>query len=301
MRRYTGRMPARLTAYLPDAAASCLVRSPAPLSLGRAASCGFRVDHPSISRTHAVLTRHKPGWKLEDLGSKNGSFVDEARVDRAELGEQAWFRLGDVFFELATLSDQAADQAEVRMVDKRANSRFLVEAIARQTSLSGLLAQTVRATVELADCDRGFLLLADKGALSIASSHGLDRGALLSRDFQGSVGAVQRALQAGTPVVVNDALADQRLAARASVVAGGLRTLVCLPLSAGGEILGLVYADSRRVGALITRMDLDLLRAFAERAALWIAARRGMDELAGLSPAGTPWAEVVQAQQLAPA
>lgn len=294
-------MPARLTAYLPDAAASCLVRSSAPVGLGRAAGSTFCVDHPSISRAHAVLTGHGTGWRLEDVGSKNGSFVDEARVDRAELGEHAWFRLGDVFFELTTLSDQAADQAEVRMVEKRANSRFLVEAIARQTSLSGLLAQTVRATVELADCDRGFLLLANDGVLSIASSHGLDRGALLSREFQGSVGAVQRALQAGAPVVVNDALADQRLSGRASVVAGGLRTLVCLPLSAGGEILGLVYADSRRVGAMITRMDLELLCAFAERASLWIAARRGIEELSTLARIGTPWAEVVQAQQLAPA
>lgn len=294
-------MPARLTAYLPDAAASCLVRSPAPLRVGRAMDNGFHVDHPSISRAHAVLTQQAGGWHIEDLGSKNGSFVDEARVDHAELGERAWFRLGDVFFELSTLSDQAADQAEVRLVEKRANSRFLVEAMERQTSLSGILAQTVRATVELADCERGFLLLADHGQLSVASSQGLDRGVLLSREFQGSAGAVQRALEARAAVVVNDVLADQRLAQRASVVSGGLRTLVCLPLLAAGELLGLVYADSRRVGALITDMDLELLRAFAERAALWIAARRGMDELAALAPSRTQWSDIVQAQQLASA
>jgi hypothetical protein len=294
-------MPARLTAYLPDAAASCLVRSPAPLSLGRGAGCGFRIDHPSVSRAHALLTQHDGRWRLEDSGSKNGSFVDEARVATAELGDEAWFRLGDVFCELRSLSEQAADQAEVRMVEKRATSRFLVEAIERQTTLGSLLAQTVRATVELADCDRGFLLLADRGTLSVAGSHGLDRGVLLSREFRGSVGAVERALATGAPVVVNDALADAPLAARASVVAGGLRTLVCLPLAAGGEQLGAVYADSTRVGALITRTDLELLRAFAERAALWIAARRGADELARLGAARTPWSDIVQAQQLASA
>jgi hypothetical protein len=148
-------MPARLTADLPDAAACCLVRSRAPLTLGRGADCGFRIDHPSVSRAHAVLTQHDGRWRLEDSGSKNGSFVDEARVAATELGDHAWFRLGDVFCELRALSEQAADQAEVRMVEKRATSRFLVEAIERQTSLGSLLAQTVRATVELADCDRG--------------------------------------------------------------------------------------------------------------------------------------------------
>lgn len=294
-------MPARLTAHLPDAAACCLVRSQAPLTLGRSADCGFRIDHPSISRAHAVLTQHDGHWHLQDAGSKNGSYVDEVRVDAAELADGAWFRLGDVFCELRVLSEQAADQAEVRLVEKRATSRFLVEAIERQTSLSGLLAQTVQATVELADCDRGFLLLASDGTLAVASSQGLDRGVLLSREFRGSVGAIERVLATRQPVVLNDAMVDKGLGARDSVIAARLRTLVCLPLLASGELLGAVYADSTRVGALVTRTDLDLLLAFAERAALWIAARRGADELARLGAARTPWRDIVQAQQLASA
>jgi GAF domain-containing protein len=80
-----------------------------------------------------------------------------------------------------------------------------------------------------------------------------------------------------------------------------LRTLVCLPLVAAGETLGLVYADSRRSGALITSTDLDLLRVFAERAALWIAARRGMEELARLAPERPAWPDILQAQRLAAA
>jgi transcriptional regulator with GAF, ATPase, and Fis domain len=294
-------MPARLTAYLPDVAATCLVRSPAPLSLGRGEDCGFRIDHPSVSRAHAVLAQGDGGWQLRDAGSKNGSFVDEVRVDTADLGAHAWFRLGDIVCELATLSEQAADQAEVRLVEKRANSRFLAQALERQSSLSGVLAQTVSAVVELADCDRGFLLLAGEDGLTVVDSKGLDRGVLLSREFRGSIGAVERAIASSQPVVVNDAMADARLSGRQSVLAGGLRTLVALPLVAGNDFLGVVYADSTRVGALITGMDLELLAAFAERAALWIAARRGLDALSRLTPSRTAWSEIVQAQQLASA
>jgi GAF domain-containing protein len=99
-------------------------------------------------------------------------------------------------------------------------------------------------------------------------------------------------------VVVNDVLRDQELAERASVVAGGLRTLVCLPLLAGGDIVGLIYADSRQVGAVITTMDMDLLRVFSERAALWIAARRGVAALSELLPPAAPaWADFLNAQQ----
>ena len=73
-------MPARLTAFLPDAAASCLVRSLAPLGIGRGAESGFRIDHPSISRKHARLVWERDRWNLHDEGSKNGSFVDGERV-----------------------------------------------------------------------------------------------------------------------------------------------------------------------------------------------------------------------------
>ena len=294
-------MPARLTAFLPDAAASCLVRALAPLGIGRGAEAGFRVDDPSISRSHARLCWERDQWRLRDAGSKNGCFVDGQRVDEVDLGEHRWFRLGDVLFEFSTMSDQAADSLEGRLVEKRATSRFLIQGLDRQTSLPGMLAETVRATVELAECERGFLLIAEDGALRVAASHALDPSALLSREFHGSVGAVQRALASGQPVVLNDARTDPALGGRHSVLEGGLRTLVCLPLVAGGETLGLVYADSRRPGSLITSLDLDLLRVFAERAALWIAARKGMEELARLSPERLAWPQIVQAQRLAAA
>lgn len=294
-------MPARLTAFLPDAAASCLVRSLAPLGIGRASDAGFRIEHPSISRSHARLVWEHGQWRLHDCDSKNGCFIDGARVGSADLGEQRWFRLGDVLCEFSTLSDQAADSLEVRLVEKRANSRFLVQGLDRLTSLPGMLAETVRATVELAECERGFLLLSEQGTLRVAASHALDPSALLSQEFHGSVGAAQRALESGQPVVLNDARTDPALGGRHSVLAGGLRTLVCLPMVAAGETLGLVYADSRKAGALITHLDLDLLRVFAERAALWIAARRGIDALSRLAPERPSWAEIVQAQRRAAA
>lgn len=294
-------MPARLTAYLPDAAASCLVRSIAPVTLGRGADCGFRIEHASVSRAHARLDWRDGRWHLADLDSKNGLFVDGQRVDSTELGEQAWFRLGDIPCEWTLLSDAAAEQADSRLVAKRAHSRVLIDAVERQTSLPGMLQETVRATVELAECERGFVLLADQGKLRVVASHGLDRSLLVSRGFGGSVGAVERALQSGQPLVVNDIRGDSGLAARESVIQGGLRTLLCLPLRSGDELLGLLYADGSRPGTVITTTDLGLLLAFAERAALWIAARRDMEEIARLTSAQPDWADIVQAQRLASA
>jgi len=50
------------------------------LILGRSSSCDLRLPHASISRRHARLTRRGERLFLEDLGSQNGTFLDDERL-----------------------------------------------------------------------------------------------------------------------------------------------------------------------------------------------------------------------------
>lgn len=50
------------------------------LILGRSSSCDLRLPHASISRRHARLTRRGERLYLEDLGSQNGTFLDDERL-----------------------------------------------------------------------------------------------------------------------------------------------------------------------------------------------------------------------------
>jgi hypothetical protein len=296
-------MPARLTAYLPEhAAASCLLRPPQRVVLGRGADCEFRIEHDSVSRRHAEIWRDGEHWRVIDLGSKNGTFLAGSRIGSVRIERSGWLRLGDVHCEFELLSAEAAAGIEQRQALRRANSRVFAERLEAQTSLPDLLLETVRSAVELVECERGFLLLGDGDELKVAARHAIEPDALRGRDFGGSAGAVQRALQAGVPLVINDIAQDPELAARASVAASGLRSLLCIPLRSDGQLLGLLYADSRRPGALISQFELQLLDAFVERAALWIAARRGaaaLDQL--LAAPALAWRDVLSAQQMAAA
>jgi len=53
--------------------------------IGRLAEADISIDADSVSRRHARLCLGDEGWQLEDLGSTNGSFVNEERVDRRVL------------------------------------------------------------------------------------------------------------------------------------------------------------------------------------------------------------------------
>jgi pSer/pThr/pTyr-binding forkhead associated (FHA) protein len=50
------------------------------LIIGRASICDLRLQHPSISRRHAQITRHADRFTLKDLGSQNGTFVNRVKI-----------------------------------------------------------------------------------------------------------------------------------------------------------------------------------------------------------------------------
>lgn len=55
----------------------------APKSVGRDASNDLMLPHPEISRRHARIERDGAGWRVVDLRSTNGTWVNGERVDAA--------------------------------------------------------------------------------------------------------------------------------------------------------------------------------------------------------------------------
>jgi len=61
--------------------------------IGRDAACGLRLDDPMVSRQHARVRLERGVWLLEDLGSRNGTLLDGALVERVALPRRASVRL----------------------------------------------------------------------------------------------------------------------------------------------------------------------------------------------------------------
>lgn len=273
---------ARLIAYPPDGAAvERWIPAGGQLRIGRAPDCAVVLDHPSVSRSHAEIRDAGDAWRLHDLGSKNGSFIDGLRVADATLARASWLRVGDVHCEFALFDAAQAANAGAREQQRRARSELLLRDIAGRQRMDGLLDDVLRGVLELSGCTRGFLLLAEGADYVVGASRSLDAGAMGARTFSGSVGAVERALVQRRPFAVNHVDSEPWLAGRASVLGLGLQSLVCVPLLDGEQCLGAVYADRREAGEPITQLDLDLLGAFAESAAVYVLAGRAMAALDG--------------------
>ena len=77
--------------------------------IGRAGpdgSADLKVDDPTLSRAHATIECLGGIVVLRDMGSHNGTFVDEQRIETATLEDRAEFRLGRTRFMLILTSKE---------------------------------------------------------------------------------------------------------------------------------------------------------------------------------------------------
>ena len=65
-------------------------------TVGRASRADFSVDAALVSRVHCRLTAREERVEGEDLASTNGTYVNDRRVDRAQLASGDRLRVGRV-------------------------------------------------------------------------------------------------------------------------------------------------------------------------------------------------------------
>lgn len=74
-------------------------------SIGRGEHNTVRIVHGSISSTHARVDRTPGGYRLEDLQSRNGTFVNGERVESALLNNNDRIRLGTVYMTFSVAAE----------------------------------------------------------------------------------------------------------------------------------------------------------------------------------------------------
>jgi len=69
--------------------------------VGRHAEADVMLAMPDISRRHCRFIRTEFGWRVVDLASTNGTFVNNVRVEEADLQTGDKVRIGSVTLEVA--------------------------------------------------------------------------------------------------------------------------------------------------------------------------------------------------------
>lgn len=258
--------------------------------IGRASDNEVSLSDLSLSREHAQIARRGNRYRLRDLGSRNGTFLNDAKVEgEVLLNDGDLIRVGEMRLQFhhetpsgvhlseasrvldqGTVSIRAEDiiSGSVSAING-ADDRRLFEAVARasralfaKASVDEVCGYVLGESMNALAGERGVVMLreGDPPTLRARSRHG-DGELELSRSIASKV------IEEGTSLLTNDAQIDPRFDASNSIQIQGIRSAVCVPLWHEERISGLLYVDRRFSAKPFKKIDLALLTVLANLAA----------------------------------
>ena len=266
---------ARLTVLPANGAASVHELIPGRrYRVGRSESADIVLQDDSVSRDHVVIEWSGEGWQITDTDSLNGVFLGGKPIRDARLSADSWLRLGSVYCHFECLEQQSAGAGHAGVSRHNRDRR---QRLASHRETGSLARDVLEELVHLLQPDRAYLLL-NNGQAEWLVQHAVDAdGETLSTSrFGGNALAVQQCMESMQPVIVHDNWPSSQNDARLVATGVGLSAILVFPLLARSELIGVIYADSRQPGASVTELDLELVQALANQAALplWLARMR---------------------------
>lgn len=76
-----GRSPTQVVVHDAGGGKPLTVKLRDPVEIGRGERCAIRLQDTYVSQVHARLYAKNGGWYVEDLGSTNGTLLNDRRVD----------------------------------------------------------------------------------------------------------------------------------------------------------------------------------------------------------------------------
>ncbi|MCH8251292.1 MAG: SpoIIE family protein phosphatase [Planctomycetes bacterium] len=268
-----------------------------PIVAGRDTTCDITLDDPSTSRRHARFTPTPEGYMIEDLGSKNGTLVNDVPCTSQLLKDGDQILAGAVLMVFRSHGD--GDHSRTVVVEDDLTSTRATRYVSREQRLAlpkqrlqllyDLSARlvTLRSRDELLEdaLDIGFQTLGfERGAVAIrrADSRGVDWPVV--RNLRGREGeltisrsVLTRAMEYGERALFTD---NGMLASdpTMSMVQQGIRSAMCVPLIHDDEILGVIYGDRVSTAAAYTEEDIDFFAGIAGQISIGLVNCRLMEE-----------------------
>jgi sigma-B regulation protein RsbU (phosphoserine phosphatase) len=265
------------------------------VTFGRGGGADVVINDDSMSRSHARLVYEGQVWFIEDLGARNGTFVNGERLegrrpvaygDILKMGatvvrvsgkevappETGALGLGDLgssifrpITELAGEGDLNAG-APTRVAARLKAINDFHRALAGPISLDALLELLLERLFAVLHPEEGVILLRQPdGTMTTAASRRLPNATgelLVSRKL------VSEVADKGTAALVTDLAIDERFAGAQSIIGSGIRSILAAPISDAQGSVGMVAIYSRAHVRRFGEEDLELLVSLASAAAL---------------------------------
>lgn len=286
--------------------------------LGRHPACDVVIDAGAVSRNHARVSRTGADYFIEDLESRNSTFVNDGDIkgqgrQRLRHGdavricdstflfvddEQELFRpisddsaLGTVLVDdeerhnstiMSSLDVSSSDGRVTVAASPEAKLAALIDItqnLSRALSLDDVLPKLLESLFKIFfQADRGFIVIADDAGNLVP------RWTKLRRESQDdtirvSRTIVRRVMDSREAILSADAISDSQFSMSESLPSLRIRSMMCAPLvSTQGEPIGVLQIDTLDQRNRFTDEDLEVLVAVAAQASVSIENARLYEE-----------------------
>ena len=278
------------------------------LVIGRDESvCQIVIPHHAVSRKHALITRSDGQFFIEDLKSRNKTYVNSKEVPppvRQPLKPDDRIKICDFLFRFhdervvkpkelpvhlrKAFSDDEEDESGMTTIEatqgKGSAQQFLEVApsdrlralleisisLSRTLDLEALLAQIAHTLLGVfKQADRCFVLILDEAGRPVPKVMKSRRPALDDTRFSRTI--VKKTIDSMQSYLSEDASSDANLGPAASIAEFKIRSVMCVPLAnADGRPIGALQLDTQDRTKKFSLDDLSLLTIVANLASVAI-------------------------------
>lgn len=291
-------MSQELLIQCPDGQMKTVPLTGPKIAIGRSSTVELSFpEDAGLSRQHFEFEAEGDFWTVQDLGSKNGTFVNniplKARLilkpgDRITAGHLVIVyapavgdpNAGVVVFEGNESTSPTTSTVVTSLEGALSNQTMAIERggtksatplqvllkfgeqLSIYPSLTDLYPATLEAAIQAVNAQRGVLMLLEGDQL-VAKAHKGD-------GFRISTGVRDKVVEEKSSILVRDAQLDDAFKGRMSIVEQKVHTMMAVPLQTKDRIIGLMYVDSPFILREFTKDDLSLLTLMANVAAFRI-------------------------------
>jgi len=245
-------------------------------SIGRAGGNDVCLDAGGVADYHAQIVFDGRDFSLDEVDPVAEIQINSKRKRRARLQHNDKILIGTAELVFSLLEEAEApggkgtskdDVAQAEIVGLRRLLQFS-ERLLVTRDVQSLLESVLDGAIEVTGAERGFVLLLRDNKPEVRAARNLRQENIPDAVRQLSDSIVAKVIETKRPLIVADAMNDTAFARSDSVMHLRLSSVLCAPLMAGGELLGLLYLGNDRVANLFPARALDVIAIFAAQAAL---------------------------------
>lgn len=253
-------------------------------TVGRAHSSDITIDSKNLEDLHMQLVFDGRDFNAVEADSGADMRVNGKRKRKTKVFHNDEIQMGDVecvfslFDETVTPNTPSNGHAPSELLGMKRLVGFS-QRLNELRTVNNQLEALLDTVVEVTHAQKGFILLMNEGKTTVTAARNLKQEDVPEEVWDLSDSVISRVIENQKALIVSDALNDTMFKSSESVMNLKLSSVMCAPLMAQGQMLGLIYVGNNNVVSLFDESSLDILTVFAAQGALILQSAILRDEL----------------------